>query len=326
VKSPGTCAFVHPLLSPNPPLMRDVLFFSIIASSSLFLFATVSVVRSRSSYQISSLSLTMGNCLAVEVREEPVQSYDRPSQPRHTIVRQNRKSAYRRSDELGLYRPRSRLSIRHSDFQSQDDFRGFGSPQYDYNDQYRSSAQAEHRNDQRFEPLPPPVPPAPLVYNEPFRNNDPFRNNEPFRNNPFRNNEPFQNNDPFRNNEPFHNNDPFRNNDPHDLGGIVDLGGHQPHNHQPHNHNNEIQVIEEPAEIVRRSPRSNRGRRQIVVHSSRRSGHERRYYDDSDDDSWVQRSPRIRYSDDYWGGTYRPRRQRSSRRRSRSRTNGRNHR
>jgi len=320
--------------------MRDVLFFSIIASSSLFLFATVSVVRSRSSYQISSLSLTMGNCLAVEVREEPAQSYDRSGQPRHTVVRPKNKSAYRRSDELSLYRPRSRLSIRHSDFQSQDDFRGFGSPQYDYNDQYRSSAQAEHRNDQRFEPLPPPVPLAPLVHNEPFRNNGPFRNNEPFRNNdpfrnnepfrnndpfqnndPFRNNDPFQNNDPFRNNDPFQNNDPFRNNDPHDLGGIVDLRGHQ-----PYNHNNEIQVIEEPAEIVRRSPRSNRGRRQIVVHSSRRSGHERRYYDDSDDDSWGRRSPTIRYSDVSWGETYRPRRQRSSRRRSRSRTNGRNYR
>lgn len=223
----------------------------------------------------------MGNCFAVEVREQPVQYYDESGQPRHIFVRQRNKPAYRTSDELSLYRPRSRLGIRHDDFQSQHDFRGFGDPQDDRNDQY-----------QRFEPLPPRIPLPPVIHNEPFPNIDPFRNNQP-----------------------------FPNNDPHGSGGIVDLGSHQ-----PYDPNAIVQVIDEPADRVRRPSRSSRGRRQLVVHSSRRSGHNRRYYDDSDDDSWAERNPRIGYADDSWWETYRPGRRRSSRRRSRSRNNGRNYR
>jgi hypothetical protein len=216
----------------------------------------------------------MGNCLAVEVREQPVPYYDRSGQLRHTVVRQMSKSAHRRSDELSLYRPRSRLSIRHNDFQPQDDFRGSGRPQ------------ADHRNNQRFEPLPPPAPQLPMIHNPPVPPPVPQA--------------------PVFLNEVFH-----------DPGPLVDLGGQQ-----PLNHNDEIQVIDDSAEMV--SPRSNRGRRQIVPYSPRRRGRNRRYYDDSDDDSWVERSPRIRYSDDSWGEAYRPGRRPSSRRRSRSR-NGRYH-
>jgi hypothetical protein len=218
----------------------------------------------------------MGSCLAVEVREQPAQYYDRSGQPRHTVVRQRNKSAYRRSDESSLYRPRSRLSIRHDDYRSQDDFRVFDTRQDDYNDQYRSPAQAEYRNERRFVPLPPPAPPPQLIQNDPFRNNNLL-----------------------------------------ELGGMVELGGHQPNNH------NEIQIIDNPVEIVPRPPRSHRGHRQMVVHPSRRGGQDRRYYDDSDDDSWVERRPRSGYSDDFGIEVYRSGRRRSSRRRSRSRSRSR---
>ena len=220
----------------------------------------------------------MGSCLAVEVREQPAPYYGRSGQPRHTVVRQKNKSAYRISDESSLYRPRSRLSVRRDDYRSQDDFRTFDNRQDDYNDHYRSPAQAEYRNDRPFEPLPPPVPPVPLIHDDHFRNNN------------------LQDH------------------------GIVDLGVHQP------NHHNEIPMIDDPVEVIRRSPQTHRGRRQMVVHSSRRGGHERRYYDDSDDDSWVERSPRSGYSDDSWVEVYRPGRRRSSRRTSRSRNNSRYHR
>ena len=219
----------------------------------------------------------MGSCLAIEVREQPAPYYDRSGQPRHVVVREKDKSIYRRSDESSLYRPRSRLGGRHDVYRSYDDFRDFGNRRDDYDDRYRSPAQAGYGNDRPFQPLPPPAPPMPLIHD-----------------------------------------DPFRNNNPHDVG-IVDLGGHQPNNH------NDIQVIDDnPVEIIPRSPRSDRGRRQMVVHSStRRRANERRYYDDSDDDSWVERSPRTRYSDDSRVEVYRPARRGSSRRRSWSRNSGR---
>jgi hypothetical protein len=118
----------------------------------------------RSSYQVWESWSAMGTCLAVEVRAQPATYYDRYGLPRHTIVRPKNKSVYRVSDELSLYRPRSRLSIRRDDYRLQDDFRNFDNRQDDYNYHYRSPAQAGYRP---FEPLPPPVPPPPMIRNDP---------------------------------------------------------------------------------------------------------------------------------------------------------------
>lgn len=233
---------------------------------------TCCAVQSRPSHQVSDSLLAMGNCLAIEVREQPARYYG-SDEPRHVVVRQKNKSAYRRSNEWSVYQPRSRPGTRRDDFRSQDDFGSFETQQTDYEEYYRSPSPAEYR---RFEPLPPPVPPAPVIHN-----------------------------------------DHFPTNNPHDHGGIVNLGGHPPLDP------NEILPIEQPPEIIRRSPRPPRGRRQIVVHSSRRGNSAGRYYDGSDGSSWDERGYRSGHSDDGWVEAYRPGRRHSSRRRSRSRNTSR---
>lgn len=246
----------------------------------------------------------MGTCLAVEVRDRPAQYYNRSGQPRHSVVREKNKPAYWRLGESSLYRPRSRLSIRHGDYRSQDDFRMFDRRQDDYISRYRSPTRAPYPNYRRFEPLPPLVPPAHLVHSDPFRHNDPYRTSNLY-----------QNDGPFRNNAPFQTNNPFQNT--HSCNAVTERGSYRP------NSRNGVQVIDEPVMIVPQPPRSYRGRLQLDAYSSRRGSHGRRRYDDSDDDSWNERSPRKRYSNDSWAEVYPPLSRRSHARTNRSRTNSR---
>lgn len=143
------CSFLSPLYSWLYP------------QSNFYLLALLTSQRIISLY-------SMGNCLAVEVRETPSQGSGR-----HTVVREKDKSAYRYSDESTVYRPRS-SSVRHYDYQPRDDFVPFESTRYDDSTHHRTPIRPEHRTNNTFEPLPPPIPlQQPLIHNNYGRNDNP---------------------------------------------------------------------------------------------------------------------------------------------------------
>lgn len=109
----------------------------------------------------------MGSCLAVEVREDYLQGSGLPV--RHSVVREKDKML---SDESAIYRPRS-SSVRHDDVRRTNKFIPFEDTRQEENESYRAPVRFEQSSQKPFEPLPPPLPPAPMIHNNARWNSDP---------------------------------------------------------------------------------------------------------------------------------------------------------